>query len=309
MSPPRALFVTLSNIGDLVMTTPALNAMHAAFPDHVIDVVADRRSSALLHACPFLGALHHREKSTGKLGLLRLAYALRRNHYELAVDLRTDFLPWLVHARRRGVRWQSRAAGPHAVEQHFAVAARLLAPMKAIPMPRIWYSSLDAAAASGALAALPGSRWLALGPGANWVGKIWPLQHFVRLSALLAPDFDAIVVLGGVNDRARAAALAAEIALPTCDLSGRTSLPAAAAVLARCAIFVGNDSGLGHMAAAVGTPTVTLFGPGDPERYRPWGPKAMVARAPDRDLQRLEPVHVAADIRAHLAALRAQGLL
>ncbi|MBI4694194.1 MAG: glycosyltransferase family 9 protein [Gammaproteobacteria bacterium] len=303
MNPPRALFVTLSNIGDLVMTTPALAALHAAYPDHVFDIVADRRSSALLLACPFLGELHHRDKAAGAPGMLKLAHTLRRHRYEFAVDLRTDFLPWLVRARRRCARWQCKGRGTHSVEQHFAVAQRILPPDTAIPMPAVWYAEAEQRAADEALEGLHGSRWIALGPGANWRGKIWPLAHFIRLSALLASEFDAVVLLGGPGDASLAAAFASTCTLPCRDLCGRTSLPAAAAVLARCTAFVGNDSGLGHMAAAVGTPTVTLFGPGDPERYRPWGPQAMVALAPELDLERLDPVHVAQDVRAHLAAL------
>ncbi len=141
-------------------------------------------------------------------------HELRRRRYELAVDLRTDFLPWLVRARRRCARWQCRGRGTHSVEQHFAVAAQILPPEAAIPMPAVWYSQSDELAATEALAGLPGSRWLALGPGANWKGKIWPLAHFIRLGALLAPDFDAIVLLGGPGDTAPAAACAAASPLP-----------------------------------------------------------------------------------------------
>lgn len=83
--------------------------------------------------------------------------------------------------------------------------------------------------------------------------------------------------------------VAANAALPCVDLCGRSSLLQAAAVLERCRVLVGNDSGLGHMASAVGTPTLTVFGPGQPGRYHPWGPWARWVVAPGKSLERLAP--------------------
>ena len=72
--------------------------------------------------------------------------------------------------------------------------------------------------------------------------------------------------------------------------------------IAGAAAFVGNDSGLGHIAAAVGVPTVTVFGPGEPDRYRPWGPHARIVMAPDLNLQKLDAVPVLDALRAALAS-------
>ena len=77
----RHLVVTLSNIGDLVMTTPVIEALHERFPGDAIDIVADRRSSALLEATPYLGTIYHRDKRAGfteQLALLRRLRRIRR---------------------------------------------------------------------------------------------------------------------------------------------------------------------------------------------------------------------------------------
>lgn len=293
---PRLLFVTLSNIGDLVMTTPALVALHEAWPEARIDIVADARSSELLRRAPFLGELVHRVKRDGKLGMLRMIRGLRHERYEAIVDLRTDFLPWLLRGRRRSARWQAHAQGPHAVEQHFAVAARVLPTPSPIPDARVWIDDSDRARASAMLAALPGTRWLALAPGANWPGKIWPAAHYVALANLLRETFDSIVLLGNAADAAGGERMQQALQLPTLNLMGRTSLIDAAAVLAGCEFFVGNDSGLGHLAAACGIATVTVFGPGRPERYRPWGSRASLVMAPGLDLDKLAPETVAAHV-------------
>ena len=87
----------------------------------------------------------------------------------------------------------------------------------------------------------------------------------------------AVAILGDGADRAHTRALAA--ALPGClDLVGAVDLMTAAAVLRRCSLFVGNDSGLMHMAAAVGAPTLGLFGPSRDVHYAPWGPRTAVVR-------------------------------
>jgi ADP-heptose:LPS heptosyltransferase len=128
---------------------------------------------------------------------------------------------------------------------------------------------------------------IALGPAANWQGKQWPADAFASLAATLtAPDGlfagARVAVLAAAGERDQAAPLLA--ALPAervIDLVGRVDLLTAAACLGRTGFFIGNDSGLMHLAAAVGTPTLGLFGPSRDERYRPWGQRAAVVRTPE----------------------------
>jgi heptosyltransferase-3 len=299
----RLLFVTLSNIGDLVMTTPALRALNDAYPDVLIDIVADPRSSELLTRCPFLGELFHRVKREGRAGLFRLVRGLRRRRYDAIVDLRTDFLPWLLRGDRRSARWQAPPHGPHAVEQHFAVAQRLLPAPRAIPDTCIWTTAEDDARAAALLDTVPGPRRLVLAPGANWPGKRWPVEHYVALAQALREEFDSLVLLGSAADVVDAGGRLDGLALPTLDLMGRTSLIEATAVMRQATLFVGNDSGLGHLASAAGIPSVTVFGPGRPERYRPWGSRASLLLAPELALGKLLPSTVAAHVRAQLGAM------
>ncbi len=293
---PALLVITLSNVGDVVMTTPVMEALAAAYPASRIDVVADARSSDLLAAAPWLGRLYHRHKRGGAGAQWRLWRALRRTRYEVVADLRTGFLPYLLRARHRLVKPPRDAARPHAVEEHFAVLAPLLG--AASPPPcRLHLADPARAAASALLADLPGRRWLAIAPGANWPGKRWPAQRYRDLLALAASDFDAAIVLGGRGDL-ETPFDGAGLTLAHANLVDRTTLPVAAAVLARAAAFVGNDSGLGHMAAALGVPTLTVFGPGQPARYRPWGARTHVVYAPDDDLAALDAATVHARLRA-----------
>ncbi len=302
MMQPRLLFITLSNIGDVIMTTPALLALHDAFPQAAIDIVADPRSSAIFEACPFLGTLFHRHKRDKLAGLFRLVRQLRQRHYEAVIDLRTDFVPWLLKARHRSARWRAPAHGPHAVEQHIAVATRVLGNREGPPAPRVWINAEDKAYAQNIMGAQQPGRWLAVAPGANWPGKIWPATRYAELLTRGINTFTGALLLGGPGDRQIAKTIQAHAALECVDLTGTTSLTQAAALLDHASLFVGNDSGLGHLAAARGIPTLTLFGPGRPERYRPWQSQGQVIIAPARDLGRLEVDAVWDALRAQLLA-------
>jgi len=289
------LVVGLSNVGDAVLTTPVLNALHEQFPGAPIDIVADRRSAGVYESCPFRRKVFHKEKRAPLRGLPRLLGELRRERYDLVVDLRTDFLAYLVRAKRRLPKWRARPYGAHAVERHMGVIAALHG-ARPLPPVAVWPRPEDRQFAAAALPAE--GRWLGVGPGAHWPPKIWPARRFVELLAEVRSAFTGVVLFGDAADAGAAAEIAAASPLPCVDLCGRTSLLQAAAALQRCAAFLGNDSGLGHLAAGVGTPTLTLFGPGDPARYRPWGPRAAWIEAPGRELGQLRADTVAAAVLA-----------
>lgn len=284
----RVLFITLSNIGDAILTTPALMAVHHSLPDAIIDVVGDARSLEIFAHCPFRGEAIPKHKKGGAGNLISLVRHLRRTRYELIVDLRTDGLAWLLRARRRLTKFRSRAAGPHAVQQHLAVISRL---SSETPSTCTWLSNRLRNKASSLLGNVADGPLLALGPGARWEPKIWPVERFADLVLHLPDRFGATVMLGDAQDRSRCNALEQRLDSPCLNLCGQTGILEAAAVLERCAAFVGNDSGLGHIAAAVGTPTVTVFGPGQPERYHPWSDRSTWLTSPTG---RIEDVSVAA---------------
>ncbi len=267
------LLVTLSNIGDAVMTTPVLEALHGKYPQAVIDIVADPRSSQLFRHCPWRGDIILKHKQAGWRGLAALVKRLRATRYDLVVDLRTDGLTLLLRARRRLTRRGCRSAGGHAVERHFCVLMQGETPV-AIPPVKVWLSAAEQEFARQALAGLPGRRWLALGPGARGEAKRWPAGKFNALARQLQSHFDAVILPGSPDDAGLCRQAAAGLSLPCRVLAGETDLLQAAAVLQQAGLFIGNDSGLGHVATAVGTPTITLFGPGNPQRYHPWHPQA-----------------------------------
>jgi ADP-heptose:LPS heptosyltransferase len=296
----KVLLITLSNIGDAIMTTPVMEALHAKYPRAQVDIVTDPRSVELFEHCPYRDNLFLRNKQQGWRGTLALLRQLRHARYDLVVDLRTDGLAWLLRARRRLTRWGCNRAERHAVKQHMAVIAKR-EHITGIPPVCVWLSNTEQRFAQQALSSLPGTRWLALGPGARWEPKRWPVRHYVALADRLQREFDAVLLLGSTADTACCRELAAALSLPCLDLAGKTTLLQAGALLQQARLFVGNDSGLGHLAAAAGIPSLSLFGPGDPSRYRPWNPQGQWLQSPGGRMADLSPETVARCVREQLA--------
>lgn len=295
------LFITLSNIGDALLTTPVLQVLHRHDASAVIDIVGDERSSMLFLHCPYRGEIYHKQKQRFLRGTPALLLELRRKRYDLVVDLRTDILARLVRADKRLVK-TARGGQVHAVERHFAAISPITGDQE-IPSTTLWPGQADRDYADGVCRQLPGNRWLCIGPGANWEKKIWPAERYALAATELSGGFDALVLLGNKADNQQAELVAGRVRLPCVNLCGRTTLLQAGAVMERMTLFLGNDSGLGHIAAAAGVPSFTLFGPGSPERYHPWGARAAWLTAPDGNIENI-PVNIVVEkARAHLTRM------
>jgi ADP-heptose:LPS heptosyltransferase len=162
-------------------------------------------------------------------------------------------------------------------------AARLLKLADEPPAPFLFTSPQTEAKAAALLEHGQGPI-LALGPAANWVGKTWPAERFALTAVQLmgkGQPFEKgrVLILGGPGDQRAAEPLRRSLPRERwIDLTGPGELLTAYACLKRARLFIGNDSGTMHLAAAAGAPTLGLFGPSDDRRYAPWGPKAKVVR-------------------------------
>lgn len=302
----RILLVVPSPVGDAVLATPVLQALHAKYPLAKFDIAGDPRTIELFSRCPYRERLVTRDRQDGWRGRLGFIQELRKQEYDLVVDLRTTGLSLFLRARRRLTRLRNWRARGHAIERHLQVIRRA-EDLAMTPQPRVWLSEADRSAARRLLGKLPGQNWLAISPGASEDEKKWPLRHWSELLAQAGGLCDGVVLLGNHLDIAACQELAAGLALPHINLAGRTQLLETAAVLAQVKLYVGNDSGLGHLAAAFGTPTLTLFGSTDSRRYHPWGTVAQWLISPTGMLADLSPAEVAAELEPLLPrpALRA----
>ena len=294
----RFLFITLSCVGDAVMTTTVLEALHQYSPNATVDVVADKRSSELFSECPYRGDIIHKNKHAPFRGALELLSRLRPNYYDLIVDLRTDGLAYLFRAKRRLTKWHAKPYGPHSVQKFMGII-RKIHKDKPLPKTHLWLNEKHRVFAERSLVELPLGRLLALGPasGATEPQKTWEPERYAELANRFQDHFAAVVLLGGAGDKAVTAAVTENLSLPFIDTAGKTGLLEAAALLQKSSFFVGSDSGLGHVAAAMGVTTLSLFSNADPECYLPWGERSEWIRDSDKDVRNIKVDQVEKKLR------------
>lgn len=284
----KILFVGLSCVGDAVMTTPVLQALHQAFPGAIIDIVADRRSFEIFQHCPYRGNIFYKDKQRFLRGAPALLKELLATRYDVVVDLRTDGLACLMRGKEKYTKRKAVSYGPHAIESFMGVI-RGIHGDRDIPATTVWLTEAEQEQSAVLLEQRQGGSVLALAPGCGGKRpeKFWPTAHYAELANKLADVFDFVLLLGAGGDRQLTQEIAAGIKLPQLDLSGQTSLLEAAALLQNCRMFVGSDSGLGHLAGAVSTPTLTFFSVDDPSRCLPSGPSAHWLAGENRDARNI----------------------
>ncbi len=273
--PVRILFITATRIGDAVLSTGLVDHLLRVHPDARFTVACGPVAEGVFDRMPNRDRTLVVDKRRFDRHWLTLWTQTVTTLWDLAVDLRGSALTLLIPARRRAIMRGGRRPGHRLT--HLAGTLGLAEP----PLPVTWSAPADHARAQTLLP--PGGPVIALGPTANWSGKMWPAERFVALFQALQRDLPgarAAVFAGpGAAERAMAAPVLA--ALPDAiDLVGGLTLAEAAACLARCRLFVGNDSGLMHLAAAAGTPTMGLFGPTPASEYAPAGRCAVAIVAP-----------------------------
>lgn len=267
----RILFVGPSRIGDAVLASGLLNHLVTSYPDARFTVACGVAAAPLFEAVPGLEQIIAMQKQARSGHWWRLWREVVGRRWSMVVDVRRSVIPWTVRTAQRA----SAPASSHKSEHAVVSFARTLGLADVPPAPQLWLAPVHIRAAEEHIPG--GSPVLAIGPTANWAGKTWRAERFVELieriteSDAILPDA-RVVLFGAANERA--AAQPVIDAVPEerrIDLVGRVDLLTVSACLRRCAMYIGNDSGLMHVAAASGTPTLGLFGPSLPERYAPWG--------------------------------------
>ena len=299
--PVRILFITATRIGDAVLSTGLLDHLIRTYPQAKIVVACGPVAEGVFARMPNRAWTILLTKRRFRLHWLGLWQQVSGKRWDLVVDLRGSAFSWLVRAKRRVVMRGGRQPGPG-----WAISGRCWGSIRRRCRSPGWPGGGRPAAAL-----LPGEgQWIGLGPTANWDRKVWPAERFVALfEALTAPGQPLAgaraAILGGpgAQERAMAAPVLAALGDRAVDLMGTLSLPEAAAVLARCAIFIGNDSGLMHLSAAAGTPTLGLFGPSRVSEY------AGRPAYRDRHRTRLPALDSMAGLTLDQALAAARGLL
>lgn len=278
----KILFITYTNIGDVVMSTPLLNRVLADFPHASVDVVVGGRAAELFTGLPQLGRLITLKKRKRHLHYLDLQRELAREHYDVVFDLRTPFFKFFVSHDKAITLAGCTSCKTLPKVPRLGALWESTEPLR----QKVWIDNRTEEVVRQKAAAIQ-RPLIAIGPTANWLGKQWPQARFVALiEAMRALDTykDAtFLLLGAPNERASIESLIKSIPAEQClDLVGHTTIAESYAWLAAADVFIGHDSGLSHLAAAAGTPNITLFGPMDDKIYAPWSDVSQVVVPPMR---------------------------
>lgn len=274
------LFITATRIGDAVLSSGLIRMLADQIPNARFTIVSGPLAAPLFAHVPGLDRVIVMEKGKGKGHWFKLWRQVRHKKWSLIVDLRGSATALFLRREKRAI-WKKL---PGEVVHKVVDAARTLKLEGDPPAPHLYITPEVQALADELLG--EGGPILAMGPASNWVGKVWPIERFTQTAAqLLGKDGPMaggrLLILGGPEDTRMVEELRMASARGrTIDLTGKVDLLTAYACLRRARLFIGNDSGLMHIAAAAGAPTIGLFGPSDERRYAPWGDKAVAVRGP-----------------------------
>lgn len=301
----RILLVRLRLIGDVVLTTPAIHAVRARFPDAHIAYLVEPAAAPIVEHNPHLSEVIIAPRRRGAAGLvaeLALIKRLRRGRYDLAIDFhggpRASLLTFLSGARRRigydvrgrGWMYTERVVRPrdlqprHSVQNQFDLLAPLGIPAPEaatypVDMPVDRHVAIAVAARLSAAGVGPSNRLIVVHVSSNSPFRRWPAESFASAIAAIAAsaaDRRVIVTAGPsetgavdriVADTRRRLGPAAAGRVIEC---GEFSLAELRALMDTAALYIGGDSGPLHIAAASAAPIVALYGPTLPGRSRPW---------------------------------------
>jgi len=302
--PSRILVVKLDHLGDVILATPAIRALKERYPNAVIDVLVHPGAVAAVANHPGVHrVLTYRSPRFSRDGAADDSSRLRevaRTRYDTIVELRGDgrtlLLPFRAAARRRvdrgTVRLQNkagrvlgRAPTLHEVETNLEIVRPLVGTPAAGPRVEV-HPGIEASRSVvrklEERAVPTGARLVVLHAGAAWRPRAWRPERFGAVADWILGHYDARIVLVGSEDErdvedAVRRSMREDRALA---MTGALTLEELTALLGRSALFIGNDSGPAHLAAACGVPSIVLFGPQDPRRFGPWSERTQVLHHP-----------------------------
>jgi len=295
----RLLIVKTSSIGDVVHALPVIQAIKEARPALTLGWVVRRRCADVLRGNPCIDHLYVMPDKPTLAELSALRRELRTVQYQMALDMQGLLLSGIVTALSGApirIGWDrnreasalflthpiipGKAKAQHEIDllYGFAEALGVSGPHPEFtPQPHL---AVDGAAKADAwLADLPRPR-IALNVGASRAYKRWPAKRWAQVSQELLASGRSLVFVGDNKDAESVAALTPMLTVPFVNLAGQTTLRELAAVLAACDLLITADTGPMHIAVAVGTPVIALFGATDPRRHGPYGGRNIILHNP-----------------------------
>jgi len=284
------LVVTLSNFGDVIMTTHVIMALRRKFPQARITAVVGPRAQSVLQRSPDIYRIVIYDKKASLWKKFKFIKSLRRVRYDRVVDLRNTLIPFLVSCRKRTPVFRKfkkrnmRERNMELLEMLDEETPFFPAEEGAEPLmtPFRFFNEVDEVFS---LCSLDSNKiheksgWIVVAPGASNECKRWPAKHFVEvIKQLNQQTGKRVLLVGNLSERPVAESIEAELPGITSVFCGDMILPQTASLISRASLLISNDSANMHLGFELGTPTVGIFGPTDHERYGYKGAKFRIAR-------------------------------
>ena len=316
----RVLVIATRQIGDVLLTTPVIRAARAQWPGAQIDVLGFAGTLGMLRGNPDIA---HTLETPARLGVRGFFALVRRlwRRYDLALVTqpgdRAHLMGWVAAPQRTGIlpehggsNWWKKLLLAHAVASEGDRGAThvvheklaLLTPWLEAALPAPAVVPPPAADLPAGVSSLLQAGAVVLHVPSMWNYKQWPVAYFRELAAALLAEGRQIVLTGSAGARDQACIEPLRDLAPApqlLDLSGRLDFNQLTSLLGRAALYIGPDTSVSHLAAAVGLPVIAVFGPTNPQRWAPWP-----ARVQGQAFQRVIPVQSVGNV----TLLQAQGL-
>jgi len=276
----KILVVTLSNIGDVILTLPVIGVLQESFKAAAIDVVVGPRVREIFEKDPRIGRTYIYDKASPLSAKINLLWQLRRRRYDILVDLRNSLFSLFVNARFSGKPANKTTKGTlHKIDEHLTKIGNLGLSAQGKPYP-IWIGKDDAEKAEILLRSKgigPDDRIICVSPGAKSHIKRWSEKGFAKACDALVDTYNMKVVLAGdSSDKEICERILGGMKNYAVSVAGMTNLRELAWIIKRSRLIITNDSAPLHLAGSMGTPAVAVFGPTD---YRKYGPRQGMGEA------------------------------
>ncbi|MEK6727627.1 MAG: lipopolysaccharide heptosyltransferase II [Candidatus Omnitrophota bacterium] len=283
----KILFITLSNIGDVILTLPVLDCLRQIYPKADITVMVGKRPKEIFENNPDINRIIVYDRRAGLKEKINLFIELKKERFDIVIDLRNSFFGLFLPAK-----YKTSSFTPipkeikHMKERHLYKIRKL----------GIAEANIRETQKKGSLYIKPADekyinklladngitekdRVVVISPGARSHIKRWPGDKFLELIQALSRDFKLKIILSGDKDDIAITKYILENSRqPLVDLSGKTDIVQLAVLIKKAACVITNDSALLHLASYLNVPLVAIFGPTDEEKYGPWSDTSVIVK-------------------------------
>ncbi len=274
------LVISLSNIGDIILTFPVLDILRKDFPSAKLSVVIGPKGEALFQKNPFLDEVYIFDKHQSPLRTIQWIFQLRKKNFDLVIDLRNTAIPFFLTPKYRTSLFVPKN-NEHRKQKHLnrlkAVYSFDLYPRKKILF--VPEEDKDYLRQLRREKSFESQKYVVVAPGAANHDKRWTPEGFAQVGDQLVEKFQwKVILVGDQNDQDGAQKIESLMKQGSVNLCGTLSLLQLAELLAGCELALVNDSAVMHLASYLDVPVVALFGPTNPDHYGPWSQRSHFLR-------------------------------